>query len=119
MAVGMLILIFCNLIVLAGWELVPLEVYMVAVLTRVVSCFVLGQAIPFAIKSNELSESVLRIWKRSVATINYKIRYWPKVLVAKRPVSFYYAMTKFEKDTKGNYYSTVVESTVDLLIVMD
>lgn len=114
MGIGFILILLCNWMVLTGWQKMPLEIYFVIVGLLVVVYFILSQTMPIAIRCNEISESILQNWK---GQLQRKKSYWSKILVSKRPIAFYYAMTKFEIETKINYYSNIAQYTINLILV--
>lgn len=115
---GFWILVLCNCIVLKGWGMFPVEIYVGFVSFLLMIYFALSQTVPLAIRSNELSKELLHCWKNMLVKTSRK-RYWSKVVCSKMPVSFYYMMTKFETETKANYYSSIVDNTISYLLVIN
>lgn len=117
LAVGLILSVLLNWAVISAWNKVPAGIYFLAVMLDIVICSIISVMLPLAIKSNELSELLLCSWRKHLAVVAIKRRYWKKVVKAERPMAIYYASTKFEKDTRANYYSTIVAYTVNLLLV--
>lgn len=119
MGIGFLVMVLCNWLVLEGWELLPVEMHIAVCGCLSVSYFVLLQTLPFAIRLNELSEGLIKIWNKQVVTITpsrMKV-YWNKFVRSKLPEAVYYAMTKFERDTMINYFSSIIDYTINLLLI--
>lgn len=117
LGIGIVLLAICNWIVIAGWGSFPLEIYMLVFGVSSVGYFLLTQTVPYAAKSNELSVRIQKSWEKQLLTKGSQICHWSKLIVAKRPISFYYAMTKFERDTFLNYLYTIVDYTINLLML--
>lgn len=118
MSIGFLLVVVCNVVVIKFWDTLPFVVYALIVVTMLTTYFVILQTLPFIICSNERSKAVLSNWRNDALVKRSRVRYWLKVLKSRRSISFHYATTKFEKETKANYYSCIFNYTVDLIIVM-
>lgn len=117
MGFGLLLAVCCNRIVLVGWNTFPISIYFSCLGFLAITYFVIALAVPYAICSNEESECLLKRWRNQVQ-FKYATRLCLKKQVwSLRPVAIYYADTKFERDTKVNYYFNIVSYTVNLLLV--
>lgn len=117
MGIGLVVAVFSNWVVIECWNILPTELYLVIFTVMLIFYFITLETLPYAIHCNEYSENLLNFWKASLPEKKYRRRYWNKVLASKRLVSFYYATTKFDKETTMNYYSCVIDNTVNLLFV--
>ncbi len=79
--------------------------------------FVTFECITQAGRSNELSKQVIGQWRDEIDWKRVSKPYWIRVSRAQRPVSIYYAFTKFEKDTKVNYFTNVIDRSVDAILL--
>lgn len=112
---GFVLIVLGNWLVLAGWNIIPFEMYCAVLAMLLVCYFTIGETVPYAIRSNELSEAILHRWRSQVLG---KKKQWIRIVRARRPIAFYYALTKFEKETQVNYYSNIVDYTVNLLLLI-
>lgn len=118
LGIGFCILVVGNWVVIRCYGVLPVEIYLLVLGVLLVVYFFDSQTIPYAIQSNELSEKVQQQWKMFLFFKMGRIGYWSRVVASMRSISFYYAMTRFEKSTKTKYYATIVEYTVTLLILV-
>lgn len=117
MSFGMIIFVFGNWMILSVWNLVPREIYFINVGVIALAYFIVYLVFPLVIKVNEVSTEIICRWKID-SNFGFRRRsYWRKKLIAQQSVAFYYAMTKFEKDTQVNYCSFIVDNTVNALVL--
>lgn len=114
--ISIILFVFGNWIVISGWYVYPTGLYLMTTGFILVQHIFVAVTLPLIIKSNEMSEEMICSWKLQALEQCNKT-YWRRVIKAQRPVAFYYAMTKFERDTKVNYYSTILDHTINLLLV--
>ncbi len=116
MVSGIIMLVTLNSVIITSWSALPIGVYILCVNIAVIAYFAIFQTIPVLVKSNELCLSMLESWSNSI----YKMRgfrlYWAKKVRAQRAVAFHYGFTKFEQSTKRNYYSTIVDKTISVVL---
>lgn len=117
MGFGLCFVVFCNWTVITCWAVLPTKIYAVVFGVMLIFYSFVALALPPAINSNEFSEQIIRKWKNQMKVNGRRIIYWDKRLRARRPISFYYASTKFEKETIVNYYACVVNYTLNVLII--
>lgn len=117
MSFGLVIFVFGNWMVVSVWDLVSVEIYLINVGVVVIAYFVLFQTIHMAIQVNEVSIEIIREWKIKSRMCFRGGLYLKKMIPSLRPVAFYYGLTKFEKDTKVNYYSNIVDNTINVLML--
>lgn len=115
LAFGLVFLVLLNWAVVASWKILEKEVYFLAVVFEIISCCIIDRILSLAIKSNESSVILLQTWTKSI-TGRYNRRYVSRAVKAEKPLAIYYAMTNFEKSTRFNYYSVIVNYTVTLLL---
>ncbi len=121
MGIGFIIFVFVNWIILKGLGIVPIELYVMIVLMAITSYSVISQSVPLAIKCYTSSSSMICMWSFKVlgcSTVAEK-RYWRRRVTAQQPVALHYAQTKFEKDTQLNFYSNIVNHTINALILFE
>ncbi len=56
-------------------------------------------------------------WRQSIHKMPGLKAYWVKVVNAQRTVAVYYALTKFDQQTKRHYYATILDQTIDALLL--
>lgn len=117
MAVGFILFVLGNRIILLGCNLLPIGIYVIIYSIIVSAYFVVVQTIPIAIACNEFCKGLVSKWKTSVLEHRREVKYWIKKLSAQQLISFYYALTKFERDTQVNYYFAIVNYTTNALIM--
>ncbi len=112
----MILPVALNSVIVTSWSLLPIGIYVLCVNLVVVVHFAIFQTIPVFVKSNELCLSMLQSWSYSI----YKMRgfrlSWAKKVRAQRAVAFHYRFTKFEQSTKQNYYNTIVDKTISVVL---
>lgn len=118
LGIGLPFLALGNWIVLKGWNEYPTNLYFVVLGLLLAAYFFLFQTLPLAIQCDEQSRDLCRKWQIMLTDKKDKIQYWSKVLRAQRCVSIYYALTKLDLDTKSNYYSSILDYTINLLLML-
>lgn len=63
MGIGYMIGVFTGAITIVGWNVLPIAVYVLFPLTWIISTITMLVALPYAAKSYELSQNLLREWK--------------------------------------------------------
>ncbi len=117
MGIGFFMFVFGNWLVISSWDVFPIELYCMDCGILIICYFILFQTVPLAAKCNDVSCDLIAIWKQELG-INVVFRkYWTRMIRAQRPVAFYYASTKFERSTKINYYSSIIDCTINVLLV--
>lgn len=117
MTVATLSLVLSNCVIISGWNSFPPMIYILVGLFATEVYFVVFESITQAGKSNELSKQIICLWKDEIDWKLASKRYWTRVVKAQRPVSIYYAFTKFEKETKVNYFTNVIDRSVDAILL--
>lgn len=117
LAIGLILSVILHWAVTSGWNKLPAEVYVLACACDIAISSVIGLLVPLGIRSNELSVHLLGLWNASLSNFTHRRRYWRRVVRAERPMAIYYATTKFEKSTRANYYCTIVDYTVNLMLL--
>ncbi len=117
MGIGFVIMTLGNWIIFSAWNLVPFEVYALTFCITNIAYFIVVQTVPLAISCNECCQKLIEMWKVDIFQRKALIGYWKRKVEAQQPVSFYYAMSRFEKSTQVNYYSGLVNYTVNALIL--
>ncbi len=118
MSIGIILMVICNALVVSGWNILPAGFYFLTVGLSLVVSFCISQTIAVVIKCNELCIAMLGNWQRTILRIPCFKTYWIKVIRAQRLVAVYYGLTKFEKETKRNYYSAILNYTIDVLLLL-
>lgn len=106
-----------NWIAISGWDYFSAEVYFLMIGLLIIMYFILYQTLPLMVSCDETSKELIQKWKLQIYTFKEKKRYLLRVVKSQRLVSFYYGMTKMEKETKINFYSTILDRTIDLLLI--
>lgn len=118
MGAGYFMFVFGNWLIISCWGVLPIEVYFVNGGILMICYFILFQTLPLAAKCNEVSCDLIVRWKQELGkNVGFK-RYWTKTVRAQRAIAFYYALTKFERSTKVNYYSVIIDGTINALLVL-
>ncbi len=117
MGVGFLLFVIGNWIILKGWNILPVQVYVLIFGIVVIAYFVLVQTIPLAISCNEFCKGIINRWETGLSSPNRHLRYWKRKVRAQQAISFYYALTRFERNTQVNYYSAIVSYTTNALML--
>lgn len=117
LTIGLCLSVCLHSAIISSWGKFPKEIYFIAVVLDIGVSLEIAVMLPLAIKTNELSEHLIRLWKKDLGRIKWKRCYWKRVVKAERSLALYYAYTKFEKTTRANYYSTIVENTVNVMLV--
>ncbi len=68
-------------------------------------------------KLDKLSKEVVDGWKYNAHRRADSVKYFARLIRAQKPVSQYYAMTKFDKDTQTNYFDNIVNYTVNAILL--
>lgn len=117
MNIGLLTAVFCNYVVIKCWNTLPTLLYVIVIGVLCVFYIVVDETVPYAIRCGEYSSNMLFNWRRNLSHKDCRRKYWRKLLAGKNPIWIRYALTKFEKGTEVNMYSSIVEYTVNLLII--
>ncbi len=128
MTAGFILCVVGNWLSLLGWEYIRFEVNLSMFLITVVVYFVIHETIPYAIRCHEDSKRMIftwnykfmqrrkrLLWKKAHSGV-MSFRLWRKTCRAQRPITIYWCTTKFEKETKVNLYSNIVDYTFNLLL---
>lgn len=78
------------------------------------------ETVPLAIKCDSTSRDIIRIWKFQVHmySVSSERNYLKRRVRAQQPVAIHYAQTKYEKDTQVNYYFSIVNYTINVLLLV-
>lgn len=119
MGIGFTIVVFNNWIILKGWDLVPVQVYVMIVFISLICYSVISYSVPLSIECDSKSNDIVRKWAYEVSLYSTKLdrKYWSRKVKAQQPISIHYAHTKFEKDTQVNLYSCIVNYTINALML--
>lgn len=120
MSIAFFILVFINWILLKGWNLVPVPLYIMICFIAVIIYTVIFQSIPLEIKCNTASIDIIQRWifQVSMFSPSSERNYLRRRVRAQQPVAIHYAQTKFEKDTQVNYYVSIVNYTINVLLLL-
>ncbi len=110
-------LVTLNALIIAKWNSLPVEVYLCCVILALLAYLFIFRTIPVFIKCNSFSTIMLNTWTRSIYNLPGFREYWIKKVSAQRPVAFYYALTKFEQATEGNFYAAKIDKTTTVVLL--
>ncbi len=113
---GFVIIVSLNWIIIRGWKLVEIEIYIVCVFLNVALCSAVVLALPWACKLDEYSKKVIHEWKVN-AHKQHDLKYWLRLIKAQWPVALHYGMTKFDKETKRRYFHNIVNYTANAVLL--
>ncbi len=128
MGVGFVICICGNWVSIFGWRFIPFEVNIAMCLITVVVYLCIHETLPRAIKCHEYSKMLVKTWdykymklqiqsgKCTANSNNMYIKSWRKTCKAQQPITLYFFTTKFKRETNVNFYSNIVNYTVDMLL---
>lgn len=114
MAFGFFLLVICNSVLVCCWNTLPMAIYFLILTFNMNLIVVLSQTLPLVVNVRNISLGMIKSWKHALYTIRGPRSYWIKKVRAQRPVTVYYAMSKFEQNTKRNYYAKIFECTVNI-----
>lgn len=118
MAFGLGIIVVFNSLLIVGWNLLPLTVYLLMAALCVVMYFCLFQTLPIVVRCHDRCNRLIQCWKQNVyKKKRFSRLYSLKVIASQRNVAVYYAVTKFEMDTKRNYYSSILLYTINVILL--
>ncbi len=117
MALGIMLLVELNSLLICCYYTLPIEVYLLIVCFAAAAYFVLFQTLPLIIKCDYFCTTLINAWKFKIYDVRGCQLFWVKKVKAQRPVSVYYALTKFEQSTKRNVYSTILDSTINVVLL--
>lgn len=117
MSAGVLLLVIVNYVIICKWSALPAGLYfLIANLGFILYCVML-QTVPLLVNCDAMCTDMIDSWKKCISKMKGFKMYWVKVVKAQRPVSVYYALTKFEQQTRRNYYSAVLDHTINALLL--
>lgn len=119
LASGFFVYVFSNWVLIVGWKFLPVNIYLFIVGLLTIGYFVLIETLPLAIKCNEDTKRLISKWERLI--IKYydkggKNQHWHRICKSLRPIAIYYCMTKFDRETKRNYYANIFNNTINILL---
>lgn len=128
MTAGFVLCIVGNWLSLYGWEYIRFEVNLSMVLLTLVVYFVIHETLPYAIRCHEDSKRMistwnnkfmerrkLLLWKNANSGV-LSLREWRKLCKAQKPITIFWCCTKYQKETKVNFYSNIVNYTFNMLL---
>lgn len=118
MGIAFIILVFINWIILKGWSLVPVEIYVMLFCLAILSYAFIFQTIPLAIKCDSTSTEIIRTWSFQVHSASSERSYLKRRVKAQQPVAIHYAQTKYEKDSQVHYYVSIVNYSINFLLLV-
>ncbi len=110
-------IVLTNWVAICGWELFRLEIYAVCSFIGIGMYFFIIFSLQWLCKLDEFSREVIHCWKINTHRQPDSLRYFVRVVRAQQPVAQYYAMTKFDKETKSNYFDNIVNYTVNAILL--
>lgn len=116
MCIGFVVSIWGNWVIVSGGCFLPTEIYFYVLGITFIVYIIIDQTIPLVIKFNELSIEILLQWKYNVFRQTAQVRYWKKKIRAQTLVYFYYGYAKFDRDTRVNYYSSIVNNSINAML---
>lgn len=118
-------------IVFAGYGKLPLYLYGAMCLFAMVTLYVSSVIIPIAVECNESTTDILKVlwvrrgmvyWKEKLKTNDFArkilFKIWRKGLRAKMPITIYYGNSKFDQETKTNFYINILDNTINLILLL-
>ncbi len=109
--------VLTNWIVICGWELFGIEIYAACTFAGIGMYCLVTISLQWLCKLDKLSREVIHGWKYNVHKQAESLKYFVKLIRAQKPVSQFYAMTKFDKDTQSNYFDNIVNYTVNAILL--
>lgn len=84
----------------------------------IISYSVVFKTLPKLVSCDAISSTMIRFWKKAIYKMPGLKAYWVKLIQAQRPVAVYYALTKIEQQTKGNYYAAIMNHTITVILLV-
>ncbi len=109
--------VLTNWIVISGWEFFGIEIYALCIFGGIVIYILIILSLEWLCKLDELSRDVIHGWKVNLHWQRDSHEYFVKLVRAQQPVTQYYAMSKFDKETKSNYFQSIVNYTVNAVLL--
>lgn len=131
MGCGFVVAVLGTWIVVIGWKMFPLFVYLVLctitlatyigiwqTVPRICFCFTFSQYV----LQKKWPKEILGFWKgdRQLEGLSEHLhcKYWMMKLKALRPISWYYYTAVFDQDTTQNFYENIFLRAVDLILII-
>lgn len=130
MGLGFLIATFATWVLVRGWKLFPPLLYTALSVITVAIYIGISQTLPKCVNSHKYSQHLLEVqwpkanvdcWQNRQQSSNnagrrqYKV--WKKMLRAQRTITWYYGMAAFDMDTKTNFYESIFDHALDLILI--
>ncbi len=115
--IGFVCSVLINWVVLCGWELLGLEIYAVCNFVGIGMYCLMILSLEWLCQLDEFSREVINSCKVNMYRQTHSLKYFVKLVRAQKPVTLYYAMTKFDKETKSNYFNNIVNYTVNAILL--
>lgn len=116
--------------IVMGPKLLRTVFHILVCLVTVVAFVIIQQALSSVVECNECSTNLITniwlrkgesYWKSKIRTEeyakNFLYKVWRKRLRAQRPLVVYYAVAKFDRETKTNYYYKMCDYAVTLILI--
>lgn len=123
MFAGCLIAITCNYMVIYGAQRLPVTLYLCFIFLDLAIYLVISQTLPLILGCYEHSLGLVkRYWFHEMLRMrgrlsDFEMRVARKTIHAQTPINYYYWSAKFDQNTKCNYYWTILEFTINLLLI--
>lgn len=117
MGFAFVIIILLNWIIISGGSIFGWEIYAVCAMGNITLSSIMILALEWACQIDEISKTVIQRWKVNTHKQPYSIKYWIRLVKAQQPISLYYGMTKFDKETSSTYYHNIVDYTVNAVLL--
>lgn len=115
MTVGFGICVVGLWVVIHGWKMFPPIYYLMVSLCTLIVYTMVFLTLPVIVKINKLSQDLLNVhWKRLGMD---KGLVWKKQLRAQCQISFYYGSARFDDSTETNFYNSIIENTVNVILL--
>lgn len=124
MICGLILLVTGNYSVLKGWKSLPATMYSVMVLILLCIYILVSETVPLITKCHSFSKQMIEVdWFSNMAITDCFVKrkdrkMWRLRVQAQKPITFYYGPALFEKNTKINFYSRVINHSVDALLLL-
>ncbi len=123
MFTGFVLCVLGTWIIISGRQIFPVLLYCMCTLVTLVIYIVIAQTIPKIVECDELSRKlIVEIWpRRKARTIrwdsNFENKMWKMILISQKPLTFYYGLAAFDRETKHNFYYNIFSNTVDIVLL--
>lgn len=122
LACGFFFTVTVNFLVVYGHKHLSLALHICFVLIDVATYVTIFRTIPMAVNCYNMSLKLIhRIWRHRLALFHedsgMKMKIIKKILLAQKPITFYYGPAMLDQDTKSNFPWKILEFTITLLLI--